>query len=286
MFWRWRFWSETDALVAGLPAIPRKILEHRDVKLTEFDLDAALARKPQLRLVDELAHTNTPGSRHPQRWQAWRKLRDAGIDVFTTLNVQHVEIRETVPDSVLDNAEMELVDLPPAELLRRLREGKVYLPDRAAAAAQNFFKEGNMTALRELALRLWADTVGMETREYHRAQPGAGPWKTGHRLLVAVGPGPLSEPLIRRSGLFRRVRCRPPAWMPALPGRVRHAVDGPFRMQACHAAALSAIASRDPNAKETSAGGLQGSRRHGRGRDRSLRAHSEDNYRRAAAGHR
>src|ERR1043166_5267014 len=162
MFWRWRFWSETDALVAGLPAIPRKILEHRDVKLTEFDLDAALARKPQLRLVDELAHTNTPGSRHPQRWQAWRKLRDAGIDVFTTLNVQHVEsradvvrqvsgveIRETVPDSVLDNAEMELVDLPPAELLRRLREGKVYLPDRAAAAAQNFFKEGNMTALRE-----------------------------------------------------------------------------------------------------------------------------------------
>ena len=202
--------KETDALTVGLPQIPRRELEHRGIALTEFDLDATLARKPQLALVDELAHTNTPGSRHPKRWQDVQELRHGGIDVFTTLNVQHVEsradvvrqvsgveIRETVPDCVLDDAEMELVDLPPTDLLQRLREGKVYLPDRAAAAARNFFQESNLTALRELSLRLVADHVGVDTREYHRAAPKAGPWKTGHCLLVAVGPSPLSEPLIR-----------------------------------------------------------------------------------------
>lgn len=202
--------KETDALTVGLPQIPRRALEHRGIALTEFDLDATLARKPQLALVDELAHTNAPGARHPKRWQDVGELLDAGIDVFTTLNVQHVEsradtvrqvsgveIRETVPDSVLDAAEIELVDLPPADLLQRLREGKVYLPDRAAAAARNFFQESNLTALRELSLRLVADHVGVDTREYHRTATKAGPWKTGHCLLVAVGPSPLSEPLIR-----------------------------------------------------------------------------------------
>jgi len=202
--------NETAALAHGLPQIPRRQLEHRGVTLTEFDLDATLVRHPQLALVDELAHTNAPGSRHPKRWQDVTELLDAGIDVWTTLNVQHVEsradtvrqitgteIKETVPDSVLDDAVIELVDLPPAELVQRLREGKVYVPDRAAMAAQNFFREGNLTALRELALWLVADHVGVDTREYRQIQNSAGPWKTGHCLLVAVGPGPYSEALIR-----------------------------------------------------------------------------------------
>jgi two-component system, OmpR family, sensor histidine kinase KdpD len=202
--------SETDALINGLPLIPRKTLEHRGVALTEMDLDAVLVRQPQLALVDELAHTNAPGSRHPKRWQDVKELLDAGIDVFTTLNVQHIEsradtvrqitgteIRETVPDSLLDDAELELVDLPPADLMVRLQQGKVYLPERAASAAQNFFREANLTALRELSLRLVADHVGVETRALHRTQAGAGAWKTGHRLLVAVSASPFSESLIR-----------------------------------------------------------------------------------------
>jgi two-component system sensor histidine kinase KdpD len=181
-----------------------------------------LARHPQLVLVDELAHTNAPGSRHPKRWQDVAELLDAGMDVITALNVQHVEsradtvrqvtgaeIRETVPDSVLDGAVFELVDLPPAELIQRLHEGRVYVPDRAAAAAQNFFREANLTALRELALRLVADHVGVDTREFREAQTNAGAWKTGHCLLVAVGPGPFSEPLIRWTRrMADGLRCR------------------------------------------------------------------------------
>ena len=202
--------KETDALAEGISVVPRKTIEYRGMALTEMDLDAVLARRPQLALVDELAHTNAPGSRHPKRWQDVNELLDAGIDVFTTLNVQHLEsradtvrqitgaeIRETVADSILDSAEIELVDLPAAELIERLRQGKVYLPERAASAAQNFFREANLTALRELVLRLAADHVSAETQEFHRAQAGVEPWKTGHRLMVAVGPSPLSESLIR-----------------------------------------------------------------------------------------
>ena len=214
--------KETDALTEGLPQIPRRQLEHRGIALTEFDLDATLARHPQLVLVDELAHTNAPGSRHPKRWQDVAELLDAGMDVITALNVQHVEsradtvrqvtgaeIRETVPDSVLDGAVFELVDLPPAELIQRLHEGRVYVPDRAAAAAQNFFREANLTALRELALRLVADHVGVDTREFRQTQTSAGAWKTGHCLLVAVGPGPFSEPLIRWTRrMADGLRCR------------------------------------------------------------------------------
>src|SRR5712691_4164420 len=146
--------KETDALAEGLPKIPRRLVEYRGVTLPEMDLDALLARRPQLALVDELAHTNAPGSRHPKRYQDVLELLDAGIDIFTTLNVQHVEsradtvrqitgteIRETVPDSILDRAVLEVVDLPPRELIQRLREGKVYVPDRAAIASENFFKE-------------------------------------------------------------------------------------------------------------------------------------------------
>jgi two-component system sensor histidine kinase KdpD len=214
--------KETDALTEGLPQLPRRQLEHRGLALTEFDLDATLARHPQIVLVDELAHTNAPGSRHPKRWQDVAELLDAGMDVITALNVQHVEsradtvrqvtgaeIRETVPDSVLDGAVFELVDLPPAELIQRLHEGKVYVPDRAAAAAQNFFREANLTALRELALRLVADHVGVDTREFRQTQTNAGAWKTGHCLLVAVGPGPFSEPLIRWTRrMADGLRCR------------------------------------------------------------------------------
>src|SRR5215468_10248043 len=214
--------KETDALATAFQIVPRKSLEYRGVTLTEMDLDAVLARRPQLAVVDELAHTNVPGSRHPKRWQDIQELRDAGIDVFTTLNVQHVEsradtvkqvtgaeIRETVPDSVLDDAVLELVDLPPAELVQRLHDGKVYVPDRAAAAAQNFFREANLTALRELSLRLVADHVGVDTREFRETQVSVGPWKTGHTLLVGVGPSPLSEQLIRWTRrMADGLRCR------------------------------------------------------------------------------
>ncbi len=202
--------KETDALAANLPQLRRKQFLHRGVTMDEMDLDAVLARRPQLVLVDELAHTNAPGARHPKRWQDVAELLAAGIDVFTTLNVQHVEsradtvrqvtgveIRETVPDSMLDDAVLELVDLPPAELIQRLHGGKVYLPDRAAAAARSFFREGNLNALRELSLRLVADHVGVDAREYRKTQAGLGPWKTGHCLLVGVGPSPFSEPLLR-----------------------------------------------------------------------------------------
>jgi two-component system sensor histidine kinase KdpD len=206
---------ETEQLLAGLEVLPRRTLSHRGVKVAEFDLDAALSRAPALLLVDELAHTNVPGSRHDRRWQDVEELLEAGLDVFTTLNVQHVEsragtvgeitgvtVRETVPDSILDRAEIKLVDLSPADLRRRLDEGKVYLGSRAAVASANFFREANLTALREMTLRLAADHAGQDTREFHRASTTAGPWKSGHRLLVAVGPSPHSAELIRWTRRF------------------------------------------------------------------------------------
>jgi two-component system sensor histidine kinase KdpD len=202
--------KETDALVTGLPLIPRGKVEYRGVTLEEMDIDAVLARRPQLALVDELAHTNVPGSRHTKRYQDVVELLDAGIDVYTTLNVQHVESRadtvrqisgatisETVPDSVLDGAQMEVVDLPPDELLKRLDEGKVYLPDRAEAAMMNFFRIGNLTTLREMALRLAAEHVGQDVHDYMQAMQIAGPWKSGHRLLVAISASPYSANMVR-----------------------------------------------------------------------------------------
>jgi two-component system sensor histidine kinase KdpD len=201
---------ETEALLAGLPVLPRKAIEHRGITLREFDLEAALARKPRLILVDELAHTNAPGSRHPKRYQDVEELLDAGIDVFTTLNVQHVESRadavrqitgaevhETVPDSVIERADqIELVDLTPEVLRERLAEGKVYLGQRAATAAENFFKDTNLTALRELALRFVAERVDKRLRELRAAGPRTV-WRSGERLLVAVGPSPFSTQLVR-----------------------------------------------------------------------------------------
>ncbi len=202
--------KETDALTEGLPIIPRLNLQYRSVALTELDLDAVLARHPQLAIVDEFAHTNAPGARHPKRFQDVVELLDAGIDVFTTLNVQHVEsradavrqitgatIRETVPDTVLDGADFELVDLPPEELRARLAAGKVYLPESARAAQDNFFRSGNLSALRELALRFAAEHVGQDVLAYRQAQGLADPWKSGQRLLVAVSASPTSAALVR-----------------------------------------------------------------------------------------
>jgi two-component system sensor histidine kinase KdpD len=203
--------GETEALLQGLPTIPRQQLPHRSGILEEMDLDATLARKPQLALVDELAHTNAPGARHPKRYQDVLELLDAGIDVYTTLNVQHLEsradtvrqitgarVQETVPDSIFEMAdEIQLIDLEPAELRQRLAEGKVYVPESAEVAAANFFRVGNLTALREMALRLTAERVDHELREYMLLKHIAGPWKSGERLMVAVSPSPLSERLVR-----------------------------------------------------------------------------------------
>ncbi len=203
--------AETEALLAGLTVVPRKQVTYRDIQLTEMDLEAILARKPRLALVDEFAHTNAPGSRHPKRYQDVIELLDAGIDVFTTLNVQHLESRadavrqitgvpvhETVPDSVFELADqIELIDLSPETLLERLREGKVYLGDRAQAAAENFFKDTHLTALRELALRFVAERVDKRLHELRASSPLKTVWRSGERLLVAVGPSPSSTQLVR-----------------------------------------------------------------------------------------
>jgi two-component system sensor histidine kinase KdpD len=203
--------EETEALLEGLPIMPRAQLEYRGTALNEMDLDAILTWHPGLAVVDELAHTNAPGSRHPKRYQDVFELLDAGIDVYTTLNVQHVASRsdtvrqisgvtvsETVPDSVLDLAdEIVLIDLTPDQLRGRLAEGKVYLGERAAWAAENFFRESNLTALREMALRLVAEHVDRDLRDIMSEQNIAGPWKSGDRLLVAVSASPYSEKLIR-----------------------------------------------------------------------------------------
>ncbi|HOW82514.1 MAG TPA: sensor histidine kinase KdpD, partial [Spirochaetota bacterium] len=202
---------ETEELVKGLEAVPRKRMDYHGISVEEFDIDAVLVRRPAIVLVDELAHTNAAGSRHPKRYQDVLELIDNGIDVFTTLNVQHLEsladvvekitdvkVRETIPDSVLDLAdEIELVDIPPEELLKRLSEGKVYVPEKAGLAAERFFKKGNITALREMALHYTARLVGYELRDYAQKKNITGPWKSGERLLVAVSPSPYSEYLIR-----------------------------------------------------------------------------------------
>jgi two-component system sensor histidine kinase KdpD len=203
--------AETEALLEGLEVLPPRLLEYHGATLREFDLDGALARRPQLLLVDELAHTNAPGSRHTKRWQDVLELLDAGIDVFTTVNVQHVEslndvvakitgviVRETIPDSVVDRAdEVELIDLPPDDLLERFREGKVYVPDQAAEALENFFRKGNLIALRELALRRTAERVDAQMRSYMRDHAIGAVWPTSERLLVAVSASPLSVRLVQ-----------------------------------------------------------------------------------------
>lgn len=203
--------AETEALTAGLEIVPRRMILYRGASLTEMDIDAILARKPDLVLVDELAHTNAPGARHLKRYQDVRDLVDAGINVYTTLNIQHLEslndvvaqitgvtVRETVPDTILDEvSEIELIDLPPEELLIRLKEGKVYIPEHAARALEKFFRKGNLTALRELALRRMAEQVDDQMRDYMQTKAIPGPWPAAERLLVCISPSPLAERLVR-----------------------------------------------------------------------------------------
>lgn len=206
--------SDTAALLEGLEVLPRRPVTYKNRTLMEFDVDAALARKPDLIIVDELAHTNAPDSRHPKRFQDVEELLNAGIDVWTALNVQHVEslsdvvagitgitVREVVPDTVLEKADdVVVVDITPDELLERLKDGKVYLPENAQRAADHFFKPGNLTALRELALRRTADRVDDAMVDYLRQNAIEGPWPTAERILVCVGPDQHSQTVVRVAG--------------------------------------------------------------------------------------
>lgn len=218
---------ETEALLEGLEVLPRREVHYKNARLLEFDLDLALQRKPQLLLVDELAHTNAPGSRHNKRWQDVDELLQAGIDVYTAINVLHLDsqndviaqitgilVRETVPDSVLDQAdEIELVDLPAEELIQRLEQGKVYVPEQAGRARQNFFRPGNLIALRELALRRTADRVDAQMRDYRRDHSIQAAWPVAERILLCIGPSPYSAKLIRAT---RRMAARQSAeWIVA-----------------------------------------------------------------------
>jgi two-component system sensor histidine kinase KdpD len=203
--------AETEALLEGLEILPPRLVPYRGTTLKEFDLDAALVRRPTVILVDELAHSNAEGSRHAKRWQDLLELLDAGINVYTAINVQHLEslndlvakitgivVRETVPDSVLERVdEIELVDLPPDELIQRLQEGKVYVPQQAQEAMRNFFRKGNLIALRELALRRTAERVDAQMQAYMRDHAIAKTWPVAERVLVCISPSPLAAQLVR-----------------------------------------------------------------------------------------
>ncbi|NVO10401.1 MAG: sensor histidine kinase KdpD [Bacteroidales bacterium] len=203
--------SETNELINGLELVPRKKYEYKGSLLQEVDIDAIIARKPHVVLIDEFAHTNAPGSRHLKRYQDVIEILDSGIDVYTTVNVQHIEsrsdtvaqitgitIRETLPDEVFESADdIELVDITPDELLQRFSEGKVYAPERSREAIQNFFRKGNITALREMALRIVADRVDKQLRQYMQQKRILGPWKSGLHLMAVIGPSPESAKLIR-----------------------------------------------------------------------------------------
>lgn len=202
--------QETGNLLRGLELLPKRNIEYKGQILQEFDLDAAIVRSPQLILVDELAHTNAPNCRHMKRWQDVQELLDRGINVYATLNIQHLEslndvieqitgikVRETLPDSMLEQAEIELVDLPPDDLLKRLAEGKVYFKEQAKIAIQNFFKRSNLMALRELALRVTAEQVNMDVMSQRKYQSAKETWPTAEKLLICVGPGTGSSKLVR-----------------------------------------------------------------------------------------
>src|ERR1700720_74485 len=205
--------KETEALLQGLEILPRRWVAYRGHSLTEMDLDAILARRPSLVLVDELAHTNAPESRHPKRYMDVQELLAAGIDVYTTLNIQHVEslndivagitkirVRETVPDSIIDLAcDIELIDLTPEDLIARLNEGKVYVPEQAERATRNYFSPGNLTALRELALRRTAQRVDAQMVDYMRAHHIEGSWSASERVLVLVDSAPGANAIIRHA---------------------------------------------------------------------------------------
>jgi len=203
--------KETAAMLEGLELLPPQELEYRGTQLKEFDIDGALKRKPGLLLVDELAHTNAPGARHLKRWQDVQELLDLGVNVYSTLNVQHLEslndivaqitgvtVRETLPDKVLETAdEVELIDLPPDDLLKRLQEGKVYMAEAAQRAVKNFFRKGNLIALREMALRITADRVNDQVQDYRKTMAITQTWATSDKILVCVSPSPSSANLVR-----------------------------------------------------------------------------------------
>ena len=203
--------KETQALLDGLEIVPRKRLDYKEQWLEEMDLDAIIARRPQIALVDELAHANAPGSRHPKRYLDIEELLHRGIDVYTTVNVQHIEslndvvaqithvrVRETVPDSVFDRADaIELVDLTPDDLIERLKEGKVYVPKQAERALDHYFSPGNLTALRELALRRTAERVDEQLLTHMQAHAIPGPWAAGERILACVSEDPRAAGLVR-----------------------------------------------------------------------------------------
>ncbi len=210
--------AETDVLLAGLEILPRRGIVYRNIRLTEMDTDGVLERRPQIVLVDELAHTNMPGSRHTRRYQDVEELLNSGINVYTTVNIQHLEslndvvnqitgiiVHETIPDHILDEAhEIELIDLPIDELLGRLEAGKIYIPAQAEQALRRFFRPGNLTALREMALRRAAERVDEQMRAYMQTHAIPGPWAAGERLLVCVSPSPLSERLVRTTRRLAR----------------------------------------------------------------------------------
>ena len=202
--------AETEMLTHGHEIIPRRTVDYQGRVLPEMDIDAILARAPKLVLVDELAHTNAPGSRHPKRYQDVQELLDAGIDVYSTVNIQHLEslndvvasftrvrVRETVPDRMLEDAEIEVVDIPPDELIERLKDGKVYIPDEASRALNHFFSKSNLSALRELALRRAAQAIDSQMLDYVRQHALAGTWAGGERVLVAVSEQPGADGLVR-----------------------------------------------------------------------------------------
>lgn len=217
--------SETESLAQGIEAIPRRKVDYRGLSFDEMDLDAILARKPQLVLVDELAHTNIPGVRHRKRYQDVQEILEAGIDVYSTLNIQHIEslndivaritgvtVRETVPDTLVQMAHaIELIDLPPEELLKRLAEGKVYIPEQARLAINRFFTPGNLTALRELALRQAAARVDEDMASYMRRHAIAGPWPTSSRILVCITGDKQAASLVRTAR--RTAERRQAPWM-------------------------------------------------------------------------
>ncbi|MDB5421406.1 MAG: sensor histidine kinase, partial [Brevundimonas sp.] len=231
---------ETMSLLRGMEVMPRSPLDYKGRALMEFDIDAALERKPGLLLVDEYAHSNAPGSRHPKRWQDVEEILSAGIDVWTTLNVQHLESlvevvlritgvrqRETVPDSALSRADdIEVVDITPDELRQRLAEGKVYVPETARLASEKFFKVENLTALRELALRRAAQTVDDQLVAAMREKGVEGPWAAGERILVLVGGDAIAASLVRAGRRLSDMMMDAP-WTLAHVERPSRPVSGP-----------------------------------------------------------
>src|SRR5256884_2299210 len=227
---------ETQALLDGLEIIPRKRIEYKGQWLEEMDLDAMIARHPQIALVDELAHTNAPGSRHPKRYLDVEELLNHGIDVYTTVNIQHIEslndvvaqithvrVRETVPDSVFDRADaIELVDLTPDDLIERLKEGKVYVPKQAERALEHYFSPGNLTALRELALRRTAERVDEQLLTHMQAHAIPGPWAAGERVLVCISEDPRAAGLVR---FTKRLAYRPAAPRAAISVETRRSLQ-------------------------------------------------------------